>query len=80
MGLTRSVDTDLSSRALVSAMAVFASETRSQVVAEGVETDAEWQTLHKLGIEFGQGFFLGRPADVESAIALLQGDRQTAID
>jgi EAL domain-containing protein (putative c-di-GMP-specific phosphodiesterase class I) len=72
MALTRAVDTDLSRRALVSAMVLFASETRSQVVAEGVETQAEWDTLHALGIQRGQGFFLGRPVDIESALALLQ--------
>lgn len=72
MALTRAVDTDLSRRALVSAMVLFASETRSQVVAEGVETQAEWDTLHALGIQRGQGFFLGRPVDLEAALALLQ--------
>jgi EAL domain-containing protein (putative c-di-GMP-specific phosphodiesterase class I) len=71
MALTRSVDTDLSRRALVSAMVLFARETGSQVVAEGVETEAEWLTLHGLGIQRGQGFLLGHPGDLEAALALV---------
>lgn len=72
MVLTRSVDTDLAQRALVAAMVVFARETGSLVVAEGIETSAEWETLRALGIRGGQGFFLGRPADLRSAQALLE--------
>ncbi len=72
MALTRSVDTDLSRRALVSAMVLFARETGSQVVAEGVETPEEWHTLHELGIQRGQGFLLGRPCDLGASLALVR--------
>lgn len=71
MALTRSVDTDLSRRALASAMIVFARDTGAVVVAEGVETAAEWQTLQQLGVRYGQGYFLGRPADLETTLALV---------
>ncbi len=72
MGLTRGVDTDLPRRSLASAMILFASETQCTVVAEGIETDSEWQALRLIGIDHGQGFFLGRPGDIDSALALLQ--------
>ena len=32
-----------------------------EVVAEGIETAAELDTLRALGVETGQGFLLGRP-------------------
>lgn len=32
-----------------------------QVLAEGIETDEEWQWLHKLGTDLGQGYFIGKP-------------------
>ena len=70
MRLTRSVDTDLSRRALASAIILFARETGTVVIAEGIETDAEWQTLHALGVQLGQGFFLGRPTDLPTALGL----------
>jgi EAL domain-containing protein (putative c-di-GMP-specific phosphodiesterase class I) len=31
------------------------------LIAEGVETQAEADTLQRLGIEFAQGFLYGRP-------------------
>ena len=71
MALTRGVDTDLPRRSLASAMILFASETQCIVVAEGIETESEWQALRLIGIDHGQGFFLGRPGDLASALALL---------
>jgi len=79
MALTRSIDTDLSRRALASAMIVFARDTHSVVVAEGVETDAEWQTLHQLGIQRGQGYFLGHPESLECAQRLSRGETESSL-
>lgn len=62
MSLTQNVDKDLARRSLASAMVQFARDTNAHVVAEGIETDAELQTLRQLGVEMGQGYFLGRPA------------------
>jgi len=31
------------------------------IVAEGIETDAELQTLIELGVRYGQGYFLAQP-------------------
>lgn len=62
MSLTQNVDKDLARRSLASAMVQFAKDTNARVVAEGIETEAEMRTLRVLGVEMGQGFFLGRPA------------------
>jgi len=35
-----------------------------QIVAEGIETEAELDTLLGLGVLYGQGFFLARPAPI----------------
>ncbi|MCX5481571.1 EAL domain-containing protein [Kaistia geumhonensis] len=61
MSLTRSVDTDPARRALVSAMVLFARETQAILIAEGIETRGEFETLVELGVGKGQGYFLGRP-------------------
>jgi EAL domain-containing protein (putative c-di-GMP-specific phosphodiesterase class I) len=62
IGLTRNVDTDPARRALGSCLVRFAGEIGAEVVAEGIETAAELDTLRALGIRWGQGFYLGRPA------------------
>lgn len=69
MQLTRNVDGDPARRALVAAMLRFAGETGAIVVAEGVETPAEWATLQALGVHAGQGYLLGRPAAPDAWIA-----------
>jgi len=61
MSLTRDVDTDAARRALVGALMFYARETSAQVIAEGIETQAEFDTLKLLGVRKGQGYFLGRP-------------------
>ncbi len=62
ISLTRSIDTDRARRALAAALIGFAREIGAAVIAEGVETRAERDTLVELGAGFGQGFFLARPA------------------
>ena len=56
------IEHDPAKRALVAGIRNFASETGAAVIAEGIETDAELDTVTALGIELGQGFLLGRPA------------------
>lgn len=61
MSLTQRIDTDPARRALASALIFFARETGAQLVAEGVETQAELDTLRLLGVNKAQGYLLGRP-------------------
>ncbi len=42
----------------------------SSLIAEGIETEAELQVVRDLGIEFGQGYFLGRPSPVPAMTVL----------
>jgi diguanylate cyclase (GGDEF)-like protein/PAS domain S-box-containing protein len=68
MSITRAIDSNSSCRALASALLRFALETKSVLVAEGVETAAELQTLQSLGVTHVQGYLLGRPAPLDSAV------------
>jgi EAL domain-containing protein (putative c-di-GMP-specific phosphodiesterase class I) len=67
IGLTRGLDADPSRRALTAALAYFAADIGATIVAEGVETESELRTLKSLGVQNGQGYFLGRPAPLPSA-------------
>ncbi len=60
--LVRDLQQDADRIALVSALLSYAERVGSHLVAEGVENDAELQTLLELGVPLGQGFHLGRPA------------------
>lgn len=41
-------------------------------VAEGIETALDLQTMHRLGCDLGQGYFLARPMPKQTLIALLR--------
>lgn len=69
--ITQCIDADPSRRALAAAMHGFAAETGCHLVAEGVETGAELDTLRRLGIGKAQGYHLGRPMPLEQAKSLL---------
>lgn len=63
IGLVRGIDRDPARQALVAGMVYYAGETGCALIAEGIETDAERRVLRRLGVTFGQGFLLGRPAE-----------------
>jgi PAS domain S-box-containing protein len=64
IGLIRGVDGDPGRQAVVVAMRHFAHATGCRLIAEGVETEAEAKSLVALGVEFGQGYWYGRPETV----------------
>jgi len=68
--LTRDIDHDPARRALAAALIRYAREAEAEIVAEGVETQAELDTLLALGIPKAQGYFFGRPMPLEAASRL----------
>jgi EAL domain-containing protein (putative c-di-GMP-specific phosphodiesterase class I) len=72
ISLTRGIDSDTRRQTMVSAIQTFASGTNAAIVVEGVENESELGTLIGLGIEYGQGFHLGRPGPLE---VVLSGQR-----
>ncbi len=68
--LTRDIDHDPARRALASALVRYAREVRADIVAEGVETQAELDTLLGLGITKAQGYYFGKPMPLAAAVQL----------
>jgi EAL domain-containing protein (putative c-di-GMP-specific phosphodiesterase class I) len=62
--LTTGIDLDPARQALGSALVTFAAATNAQVIAEGIETVGELDVIRRLGIAYGQGYFLGHPGTV----------------
>ncbi|PWI58532.1 EAL domain-containing protein [Sulfoacidibacillus thermotolerans] len=64
IGLVRDIDTNSMKAAMVASIVTFARKLGSiHLIAEGIETQAEFNTLRDLGIEYGQGYWLARPLD-----------------
>lgn len=62
MALTRSIDADRPRQVIVASVMSAARELGICVIAEGIETEAEFQCLRGLGVELFQGYLLARPA------------------
>lgn len=60
--LIRRCNVDFVRRTLTASLIGFAQEIGADIVAEGVETEAELITLRELGVTYVQGYHLGRPA------------------
>jgi EAL domain-containing protein (putative c-di-GMP-specific phosphodiesterase class I) len=58
---TRSIHRHRIKQDLLGAILSFASKMETQVIAEGIETEEEFEELRRLGVPMGQGFLLGRP-------------------
>ncbi len=61
---------DGSSSAVVRAIQALAGSLGMQVIAEGIETEAQHEALKALGCEFGQGFLFGRPEPADHWIGV----------
>lgn len=59
------LDHDDTRQALVAGMVAFCEHSGADLIAEGVETEGEREALTALGVVYGQGYLLGRPAPLE---------------
>ena len=62
MELIRGIDGSLPRRMIVESIVRLTRKLGIDLIAEGVETDAEFATLRKLGLRYLQGFLIARPA------------------
>lgn len=65
VGLVRGVNADLGRQAMVIGMRHFARTAGCRLIGEGAETEAEAKSLKSLGVDFGQGYYYGRPETIE---------------
>lgn len=64
MSLVRSIDTDFHRRSLAMGLMSFTSAIGCKMVAEGVETEGELETLKDIGVNKAQGYLIGKPMDL----------------
>ena len=66
MQLVRDIDRVHVKREMARALKTFADKMDSQIIAEGIERDGERQACVDLGLHYGQGYLLARPAPLET--------------
>jgi len=62
MSLVRDIDSDPVKRALMETLVTFSDNIGCRLIAEGIENENELSTLMRMGVHYGQGYFLARPA------------------
>jgi EAL domain-containing protein (putative c-di-GMP-specific phosphodiesterase class I) len=60
IALVRAIDSDPTRREVLVALNGIARRIGAQVIAEGIETPEQFETLKGLAVPYGQGYFLGR--------------------
>jgi EAL domain-containing protein (putative c-di-GMP-specific phosphodiesterase class I) len=78
ISIVRDIDKDSSRRALAAALISFSSEINATLVAEGVETQRERETLLSLGATLGQGYLFARPGPLPRQPAVMSTTATTA--
>ena len=48
------------------------------VVAEGIETQEQWNTLKAMGCDMGQGFYIAKPMPLKTLIDTWPAPQETA--
>lgn len=69
ISLTRNIDTDPVRAALARSFVEFASDIGAMLIAEGIETEGEYERLRGLGVRHGQGYYLARPGPLPHSAA-----------
>ncbi len=57
----QNIHLDRAKQRFVQSMVEIGAATGSRLIAEGIENEAELATLGRLGVQYGQGYLLGRP-------------------
>ena len=66
--------------AIVRTISTLARNLGMEVIAEGIETDEQYQQLKMLGCEYGQGFLFSRPVNNDAVAHLLAQDARRDLE
>ena len=69
ISIVRGIDTDRDKQQIVSNIVAYAHARSMQLIAEGIETEAQLRAVIGLGVDLLQGYYLSRPAAVPAPIA-----------
>lgn len=80
MSLIRGIDANPVKRALIETFLTFSDKVGCKIIAEGIETATELSSLVSMGVHYGQGYYLARPAapkpDISSEASLFLAGRK----
>lgn len=63
ISMVRDIDKSYIKQQMVKAMVTLAKSLGSVIIAEGIETKAEYDKLNELDVTYGQGYLFGKPSE-----------------
>ena len=63
MSLVRNIDSSSVRQVVMEALITLSEKINCRIIAEGIETQNELNALLELGVHYGQGYYLARPAN-----------------
>ncbi|WP_461209968.1 EAL domain-containing protein [Desulfocurvus sp. DL9XJH121] len=69
MSLVRGINHDPVKRALLETLVTFSDNIGCSLIAEGIESEGELISLMRMGVHYGQGFFLSRPGNPKPGLS-----------
>ena len=75
VSLIAGIDEDRAKLALATGITSFAREMGMGVVAEGIETSSQLECVASLGVDYAQGYHLGRPGHLREASVFYETER-----
>jgi EAL domain-containing protein (putative c-di-GMP-specific phosphodiesterase class I) len=70
--LTQNINSNHRKYLLATALCAFSKSINCSIIAEGVETVKELNTLRELGVDSVQGYLLGRPMSIKDAVSYVK--------
>jgi len=77
-GFIRDITTNRISESMVAAITQVAAVMELETVAEYVENEAARETLARMGVDYAQGYAVGKPVPIAEAIAVLVDSQQVS--
>jgi EAL domain-containing protein (putative c-di-GMP-specific phosphodiesterase class I)/ActR/RegA family two-component response regulator len=72
ISITQKLEHDRTAYALAVALTSFAAAIDAMIIAEGIETESQYNALRALGVRLGQGYYLAKPGSLAEALLLTQ--------
>ncbi len=66
------MDKSENSRRIVRSVAHLALALEMDIVAEGIETKTQFEALREMGCQYGQGYYMAKPATAEKTVELIE--------
>ena len=75
----RGASDDASARAILESNVLLANKLNMKIVAEGVESQQDWELIAELGCDQVQGYYIARPMPINQLCDWLEHWQQTEV-